>query len=125
MQPRSRTSNNVACLAPRQAISGRLSDTHAASKINWNALRDWVESRAPNARFSYRHFVRQENAASADFITGARPTRKILGLEWPREMTFAERNALAAGGFGWMLDSFDVMLYSMVLAYLMKDLGIS
>ncbi|MFI5126169.1 MAG: MFS transporter [Candidatus Acidiferrales bacterium] len=40
-------------------------------------------------------------------------------------MTFAERNALAAGSFGWMLDSFDVMLYSMVLAYLMKDLGIN
>ncbi len=40
-------------------------------------------------------------------------------------MTTAERNALTAGGLGWMLDSFDVMLYSMVLAYLMRDLGMS
>ncbi|MHB8541564.1 MAG: MFS transporter [Candidatus Acidiferrales bacterium] len=60
----------------------------------------------------------------ADFVAEARPTRKILGLAWPREMTFAERSALTAGSLGWMLDAFDVMLYSMVLAYLMKDLGI-
>ncbi|MGH9710064.1 MAG: MFS transporter, partial [Candidatus Acidiferrales bacterium] len=62
---------------------------------------------------------------SADLVISARPTRRILGLEWPREMTSAERNSLAAGGLGWMLDAFDVMLYSMVLAYLMKDLGMS
>ena len=59
-----------------------------------------------------------------DFAATERPTRKILGLEWPREMTYAERSALTAGSLGWMLDAFDVMLYSMVLAYLMKDLGI-
>ena len=59
-----------------------------------------------------------------DFVANERPTRKILGLEWPRKMTFAERSALTAGSLGWMLDAFDVMLYSMVLAYLMKDLGI-
>jgi MFS family permease len=40
-------------------------------------------------------------------------------------MSVAERNSLLAGGFGWMLDSFDVTLYAMVLAYLMRDLGIS
>jgi MFS family permease len=40
-------------------------------------------------------------------------------------MTAAERNSLLAGGVGWMLDSFDVTLYAMVLAYLMRDLGIS
>jgi MFS family permease len=57
-------------------------------------------------------------------LTDARPTREILGLEWPRQMTSAERNSLLAGGVGWMLDAFDVMLYSMVLAYLMRDLGI-
>jgi|SRR5579875_1971586 len=54
-----------------------------------------------------------------------RPTRKILGLEWPRQMSLPERNSLLAGGIGWMLDSFDVMLYAMVLASLMRDLGIS
>ncbi|HEV2305337.1 MAG TPA: MFS transporter [Candidatus Acidoferrales bacterium] len=40
-------------------------------------------------------------------------------------MTAAERNSLLAGGVGWMLDSFDVTLYAMVLAYLIRDLGIS
>lgn len=40
-------------------------------------------------------------------------------------MTAPERNSLLAGGVGWMLDSFDVTLYAMVLAYLMRDLGMS
>ena len=38
-------------------------------------------------------------------------------------MTPAERRSLVAGGLGWMLDAMDVMLYSMVLAHLMRDLG--
>jgi MFS family permease len=67
----------------------------------------------------------KRRAALSVEATAARPTRKILGLEWPRKMTVAERNSLLAGGAGWMLDAFDVMLYSMVLAYLMRDLGIS
>jgi MFS family permease len=54
-----------------------------------------------------------------------RPTRRILGLEWPRQMTRAERGSLLAGGFGWMLDAFDVMLYSMVLATLIPEFGMS
>lgn len=57
-------------------------------------------------------------------IAAERPTRRILGLEWPREVSAAERNSLLAGGVGWMLDSFDVTLYAMVLASLMRDLGI-
>jgi MFS family permease len=52
-----------------------------------------------------------------------RPTRRILGLEWPAHVTPAERRSLVAGGLGWMLDAMDVMLYSMVLAHLMRDLG--
>ena len=35
------------------------------------------------------------------------------------------RRALVAASFGWMLDSFDVMLYAMVLAALMADLGMA
>jgi MFS family permease len=35
------------------------------------------------------------------------------------------RRALLAASLGWMLDAFDVMLYSMVLAALMPDLGIT
>jgi MFS family permease len=52
-----------------------------------------------------------------------RPVRRILGLEWPAFVTLAERRSLVAGGLGWMLDAMDVMLYSMVLAHLMRDLG--
>jgi MFS family permease len=38
-------------------------------------------------------------------------------------VTAAERRSLVAGGLGWMLDAMDVMLYSMVLAHLMRDIG--
>jgi len=47
----------------------------------------------------------------------------ILG--WWRAGTPAGRRALIAAGLGWMLDSFDVMLYALVLASLIPDLGIS
>jgi len=40
-------------------------------------------------------------------------------------VTEAERRSLVAGGLGWMLDAMDVMLYSMVLAHMMRDLGMS
>ncbi len=35
------------------------------------------------------------------------------------------RRALVAAGLGWMLDSFDVMLYALVLAALIRDLGMT
>lgn len=44
---------------------------------------------------------------------------------WLRSAPPAARRSLFAAAFGWMLDSFDVMLYAMVLAYLMKDLGMT
>ncbi|HEV2297060.1 MAG TPA: MFS transporter [Candidatus Acidoferrales bacterium] len=62
---------------------------------------------------------------SAPSMAALRPTRKILGLEWPRQMTRAERGSLLASGLGWMLDAFDVMLYSMVLANLISRFGMS
>jgi len=40
---------------------------------------------------------------------------------WPRQITDAERKSLLAGGLGWMLDAMDVMLYSLVLAYLIRE----
>jgi MFS family permease len=46
-------------------------------------------------------------------------------FDWWRQSTPNARRALAAACFGWMLDSFDVMLYSLVLASLILDLGIS
>ena len=41
---------------------------------------------------------------------------------WWKESSPAARRSLAAASLGWMLDSFDVMLYAMVLAALMRDL---
>ncbi len=52
-----------------------------------------------------------------------KPRAKLFG--WLRDAPPASRRSLLAASLGWMLDSFDVMLYSMVLAYLMKDLGMS
>ena len=46
-------------------------------------------------------------------------------FDWWREASGDARRALVAASFGWMLDSFDVMLYAMVLAALMSDLGMT
>lgn len=40
-------------------------------------------------------------------------------------ITPAQRRTLLAAALGWMLDSFDVMLYATVLAHIMRDLGMS
>jgi MFS family permease len=37
----------------------------------------------------------------------------------------SQRRTLFAAALGWMLDAFDAMLYSLVLVYLMRDLGMS
>ncbi len=42
---------------------------------------------------------------------------------WYKAITPAQRRALISASLGWMLDSCDIMLYAMVLAHLMKDLG--
>jgi len=44
---------------------------------------------------------------------------------WLREASAEERRALLAGGLGWLLDAFDVMLYAMVLAHLMAHFGMT
>ncbi|MFO7734574.1 MAG: hypothetical protein R6X21_13160 [Candidatus Aminicenantes bacterium] len=44
---------------------------------------------------------------------------------WWKDATPDARRALVAAAFGWMLDAFDVMLYAMVLAAVMSDLGMS
>jgi MFS family permease len=44
---------------------------------------------------------------------------------WWRQSSPAARRALAAASFGWMLDSFDVMLYALVVASLIVSLGLS
>ena len=42
-----------------------------------------------------------------------------------RQSTPGQRRTLLAAGLGWALDAFDAMLYSLVLALLMRDLGMS
>jgi MFS family permease len=40
-------------------------------------------------------------------------------------ITVAQRRTLLAAALGWMLDAFDTMLYALVLAHIMRDLGMS
>src|SRR5271154_1674016 len=42
-----------------------------------------------------------------------------------RQATPGQRRTLLAASMGWALDAFDAMLYSLVLAMLMRDLGMS
>lgn len=42
-----------------------------------------------------------------------------------RETSIAQRRTLAAAALGWMLDAFDVLLYSIVLATLMREFGMT
>src|SRR6202048_3058358 len=50
----------------------------------------------------------------------ASPTRLKL-FAWLHDSTRAERKSLFAGGLGWMLDAMEVMLYSLVLTYLIRE----
>jgi MFS family permease len=75
-----------------------------------------------------------------DHFATAAPTDLVAGLDrdrpadqpsadglfgWWREAPWHAKKALIAAFLGWMLDAFDVMLYSLVLAWLMADLGMS
>ena len=42
-------------------------------------------------------------------------------LAWWREADANARQAFVAASLGWMLDSFDIMLYSMVVVALVED----
>jgi len=46
-------------------------------------------------------------------------------LGWWRVATAASRRALIAASLGWALDAFDVMLFSLVLASVIADLGLT
>jgi MFS family permease len=52
-------------------------------------------------------------------LTTATKSAEVLG--WWHEADTRARHAFVAASLGWMLDSFDVMLYSMVLASLIED----
>jgi MFS family permease len=64
--------------------------------------------------------------STGDFPSPSRASpRSSSPFEWPQDISPAERKSLIAGGFGWMLDAMDVMLYSFVLAYLIRDFGMN
>jgi MFS family permease len=46
-------------------------------------------------------------------------------MDFLRYVTPAEWKSLLAGALGWMLDAMDVMLYSLILAYLIRQFGMS
>jgi MFS family permease len=49
----------------------------------------------------------------------------ISPLQLIRQATPGQRRTLLAAALGWALDAFDTMLYALVLALLMRDLGMS
>ena len=52
--------------------------------------------------------------------------RMAIGpIQLIQQATPGQRRTLLAASLGWMLDSFDAMLYALVLAYVMRDLGMS
>src|SRR5579864_2927973 len=54
-----------------------------------------------------------------------RTLMSIGPIQLIRQATPAQRRTLLAAAMGWALDAFDAMLYSLVLAMLMRDLGMS
>lgn len=48
-------------------------------------------------------------------------SRRSSGFSIPRDVTPAERKTLVAGALGWLLDAMDVMLFSLVLVYLLRE----
>src|SRR6266545_4354118 len=58
-------------------------------------------------------------------LQGAQRGNGVEGMTWLAEATAIQKRALLAASLGWMLDSMDVMLYSMVLAHMMRDLGMT
>lgn len=57
----------------------------------------------------------------SSFSSGISPAASPGIFGWSRDTTPAERQTLIAGGLGWMLDAMDVMLYSLVLVFLIRE----
>ncbi len=64
---------------------------------------------------------------SVQHPTMRRPSgiRTHLSLHWLLQSPTSAKKALLAASLGWMLDSFDVMLYSLVLASILTDLHLT
>jgi MFS family permease len=61
------------------------------------------------------------DAQTSAGVSSASPTASSGLFSFPRDTTPAERQTLVAGGLGWMLDAMDVMLYSLVIAFLIRE----
>jgi MFS family permease len=81
---------------------------------------------APLSAFGYNPRVTSPPAPRLPSVTpAAAPTqvssKSVFSFDWLRHATPPERSSLIAGGLGWMLDAMDVMLYSLVLAFLIRE----
>jgi MFS family permease len=56
-------------------------------------------------------------------VAGAIESEVPISLPWYREVNAVQWKALLAAGLGWTLDGMDVMIYSMVIVQIMKDLS--
>jgi MFS family permease len=81
---------------------------------------------APGSAFGYNPGV--TNPSAPRFPSAIPPgaswfwhLRQIFNLDWLNRASNAERSSLIAGGLGWMLDAMDVMLYSLVLTFLIRE----
>jgi MFS family permease len=59
------------------------------------------------------------SAVASTTVSGAGP------FAWWRDGTPEAHRALVAAALGWMLDAFDVMIYALLLASIVKDLGLT
>src|SRR5438876_4879697 len=62
---------------------------------------------------------------SAAYNSALRPREDHGVFTWWRDADLSARRALVAASLGWMLDAMDIMLYSMVLASLIGEMGLS
>jgi MFS family permease len=81
---------------------------------------------APRSAFGYNPGVttppvRRLSPVSPTGAAVPRKAQRLLNFDWLRHATPSERSSLIAGGLGWMLDAMDVMLYSLVIVYLIRD----
>jgi MFS family permease len=77
-------------------------------------------------RFGYNPGVKnppvaRPSPATLSASAAAATTQRVISFDWLRYASPPERSSLIAGGLGWMLDAMDVMLYSLVLAFLIRE----
>src|SRR5947207_1955322 len=76
----------------------------------------------PSFRFvRYNPLRMVQLSTSATSPSSSATQMRAARFSLPKDVTAAERKTLIAGGLGWMLDAMDVMLFSLVLAYLVRD----